>query len=157
MSGTHPPAEVHNRTPRSAKSDDVGFPARCASRAPSEVIHRFRFDRCRERHPLLQSMGVTELSDDATDEPLLTHSDVVELQRAIEAGLLARDARVAGAGFADATDQELRLLEDQGALARQRFIRANLRLVGMVSRQFAARCQLPDAELFQEGCIGLPA
>jgi hypothetical protein len=102
-------------------------------------------------------MGVTELSDDATHEPLLTHTDVVELQRAIEAGLLARDARVAGAGFADATDQELRLLEDQGALARQRFIRANLRLVGMVSRQFAARCQLPDAELFQEGCIGLPA
>jgi RNA polymerase primary sigma factor len=100
-------------------------------------------------------MGVTELSDDATHEPLLTHTDVVELQRAIEAGLLARDARVAGAGFADATDQELRLLEDQGALARQRFIRANLRLVGMVSRQFAARCHLPDAELFQEGCIGL--
>jgi hypothetical protein len=102
-------------------------------------------------------MGVTELSDDATHEPLLAHTDVVELQRAIEAGLLAWDARVAGAGFADATDQELRLLEDQGALARQRFIRANLRLVGMVSRQFAARCQLPDAELFQEGCIGLPA
>jgi hypothetical protein len=100
---------------------------------------------------------VTELSDDATHEPLLAHTDVVELQRAIEAGLLAWDARVAGAGFADATDQELRLLEDQGALARQRFIRANLRLVGMVSRQFAARCQLPDAELFQEGCIGLPA
>jgi hypothetical protein len=26
----------------------------------------------------------------------------------------------------------------------------------MVSRQFAARCQLPEAELFQEGCLGLP-
>jgi RNA polymerase primary sigma factor len=25
----------------------------------------------------------------------------------------------------------------------------------MVSRQYAARCQLPDAELFQEGCVGL--
>jgi RNA polymerase primary sigma factor/RNA polymerase nonessential primary-like sigma factor len=25
----------------------------------------------------------------------------------------------------------------------------------MVSRQLAARCQLPDAELFQEGCVGL--
>jgi RNA polymerase primary sigma factor len=98
---------------------------------------------------------VTEVSDNATSEPLLTHAEVVELQRAIEAGLLARDARVSGAGFADATDQELRQLEDHGVLARQRFIRANLRLVGMVSRQFAARCQLPDAELFQEGCIGL--
>jgi hypothetical protein len=100
---------------------------------------------------------VTGLSDDATNEPLLTHAEVVELQRAIEAGLLARDARISGAGFADATDPELRLLEEQGALARQRFIRANLRLVGMVSRQFASRCELGAAELFQEGCIGLPA
>jgi RNA polymerase primary sigma factor len=100
---------------------------------------------------------VTEVFDDATNEPLLTPAEVIELQHAIEAGLLARDARVSGTGFADATDQELRLLEDQGALARQRFIRANMRLVGMVSRQFAARCQLPDAELFQEGCVGLPA
>jgi RNA polymerase primary sigma factor len=98
---------------------------------------------------------VTGLSDDATNEPLLTHAEVVELQRAIEAGLLARDARISGAGFADATDPELRLLEEQGALARQRFIRANLRLVGMVSRQFASRCELGAAELFQEGCIGL--
>jgi RNA polymerase primary sigma factor len=134
---------------------------RCASRAQRQVIHRFRVTRCCGRHRLLQSIGVTEVSanstvsDNATHEPLLTHPEVVELQRAIEAGLLARDARVSGAGFADATDQELRLLEDRGALARQRFIRANLRLVGMVSRQFAARCQLSDAELFQEGCIGL--
>jgi DNA-directed RNA polymerase sigma subunit (sigma70/sigma32) len=99
---------------------------------------------------------MTEAFDDVSTEPLLTHAEVVELQCAIEAGLLARQARVSGAGFADATDQELRFLENQGALARQRFIEANLGLVGMVSRQFAARCQLPDAELFQEGCVGLP-
>ena len=97
---------------------------------------------------------MTGVFDDATNEPLLTHAEVVELQRAIEAGLLACDARRSGAGFADATDEELILLEGQGALARQRFIRANLRLVGMVSRQFASRCRLDDAELFQEGCIG---
>jgi RNA polymerase primary sigma factor len=98
---------------------------------------------------------VTEISDDATNEPLLTPGEVVELLCAIEAGLLARDARTSGAGFADATDQELRLLEEQGAFARGRFIQANMGLVGMVSRQFAARSQLPDAELFQEGCLGL--
>ncbi len=51
----------------------------------------FGLTRCCERHPLPQSMGVTELSDDATHEPLLTHADVVELQR--------RDrSRPAGAG-----------------------------------------------------------
>ena len=100
---------------------------------------------------------MTEAVDDVRTESLLTHADVVELQCAIEAGLLAREARVSGTGFADATDQELRFLESQGTLARQRFIQANLGLVGMVSRQLAARCQLPDAELFQEGCVGLPA
>jgi RNA polymerase primary sigma factor/RNA polymerase nonessential primary-like sigma factor len=93
--------------------------------------------------------------DDAANEPQLTPAELIRLQRIIEAGLLARDARLSGAGFADATEQELRLLEDQGALARQQFILANLGLVGMVSRQFAARSQLPDAELFQEGCLGL--
>ena len=36
---------------------------------------------------------MTEVFDDATNEPLLTHAEVVELQHAIEAGLLARDAR----------------------------------------------------------------
>jgi RNA polymerase primary sigma factor/RNA polymerase nonessential primary-like sigma factor len=98
---------------------------------------------------------MTEAFDAVPTESPLTHAEVVELQCAIEAGLLARDARASGRGFADATDQELRFLENQGAFARQRFIQANLGLVGMVSRQFAARCQLPDAELFQEGCVGL--
>jgi RNA polymerase primary sigma factor len=104
---------------------------------------------------LPHSVGVIEAYDDVPNEPLLTHVELVELQRVIEAGLLAKAARLSGAGFADATEQELILLEDQGALARQRFIEANLGLVGMVSRQFAARCQLPEAELFQEGCLGL--
>jgi RNA polymerase primary sigma factor len=104
---------------------------------------------------LPQSVGVIEAYDAAPNEPQLTPAEFVQLQHMIEAGLLARDARLSGAGFADATEQELRLLEDQGGLARQRFIQANLGLVGMVSRQFAARCQLPDAELFQEGCVGL--
>ena len=100
---------------------------------------------------------MTEAFDDVPTKPLLTHAEVIDLQRTIEAGLLARDARMSGTGFADATDQELRMLEDQGAQARQRFIGANLGLVGMVSRQQAARSQLPEAELFQEGCVGLPA
>jgi RNA polymerase primary sigma factor len=100
---------------------------------------------------------MTEAFDTEPTESLLTPAEVVELQRAIEAGLLARDARVSGGNFADATDQELQTLEETGELARQRFIRANLGLVGMISSQFAARCRLPEAELFQEGCVGLPA
>jgi len=99
--------------------------------------------------------GMTEPIVDVRIRSRLTRAEVVELQRAIEAGLLARDVRISGAGFADATEQELQVLEDHGEQARQRFIRANLGLVGMVSRQYAARSRLPDAELFQEGCVGL--
>src|SRR5215213_4055776 len=100
---------------------------------------------------------MTEPIVEVPNRSRLTRAEVVELQRAIEAGLLARDVRISGAGFADATEQELKVLEDHGEQARQRFIRANLGLVGMVSRQYAARSRLPDAELFQEGCVGLPA
>jgi RNA polymerase primary sigma factor len=104
---------------------------------------------------LPHSVGMTEPFDTEFSEPQLTSAEVVELQQAIEAGLLARDARLSGIGFADATDHELKLLEAAGERARERFIRANLGLVGMISRQYAARRQLPDAELFQEGCVGL--
>ena len=94
------------------------------------------------------------MTDSHDDETLLTPAEVVSLQRQIEAGLLARAARESGT-WADATDLELRLLEDHGEQARQRFIRANLRLVWMVTRQFAVRGRLPEADLFQEGCLGL--
>jgi RNA polymerase primary sigma factor len=94
---------------------------------------------------------MTDAHDDGT---LLSPAEVAALQHRIEAGLLARAARDSG-GWADATDDELRLLEDLGERARQRFIRANLGLVWMVARQFAVRGRLPEADLFQEGCLGL--
>jgi RNA polymerase primary sigma factor len=98
---------------------------------------------------------MTEPYDDVPRQSPLTRTEVIDLLRAIEAGVLAHHARVSGAGFADATDEELRALEAQGERARQRFIRANLGLVGMVSRPYATRSQLPEADLFQEGCVGL--
>ena len=98
---------------------------------------------------------VSAMTDFSDDDTLLTPTEVVSLQRQIEAGLLARAARETGEGWADASDDELQLLEDQGERARQRFIRANLGLVGMVARQFAARGRLPETDLFQEGCLGL--
>jgi RNA polymerase primary sigma factor len=94
---------------------------------------------------------MTDIDDDLT---LLTPAEVVDLQRRIEAGVLARAAREAGTG-ADATEIELKLLEEQGERARQRFITANLRLVKMVARQVAIRSELSEADLFQQGCLGL--
>ena len=90
-----------------------------------------------------------------TDTTLLTPAEVVSLQRQIEAGVLARAAREAGRTVGDATVAELALLELQGEESRQRFICANLRLVGMVCQQFAGRGGVSQADLFQEGCVGL--
>ena len=89
-----------------------------------------------------------------TDVPLLSLAEVVSLQRQIEAGVLAKEALETGRRIADATAAELVLVERQGEESRQRFIAANLRLVGMVSRRFAGR-GVSQADLFQEGCLGL--
>lgn len=92
----------------------------------------------------------------ALDEPLLTAEEVPLLARAIEAGVLATEARRSG-GFGDATEEELLAIEEQGRRAWHRFVRANLRLVALVAGQTAARSRLPEPDLFQEGCLGLMA
>jgi RNA polymerase primary sigma factor/RNA polymerase nonessential primary-like sigma factor len=84
----------------------------------------------------------------------LTHADEVALATAIEAGLLAAEAR-ARQSRPDATPAELIMLEELGARAAQRFVEANLRLVAMVSRREAARTGMAQGDLFQEGCLGL--
>jgi RNA polymerase primary sigma factor len=91
---------------------------------------------------------------DLGSEPLLTAAEELALARQIEAGVLARAARQSGS-YERASDVELIMIEQVGEEARQRFIRANLRLVAMVARQAAARSRLPESDLFQEGCIGL--
>lgn len=87
-------------------------------------------------------------------EPLLNAADVAALAEQIEAGVLAREARLTGRP-AGATEEELRTLEELGMQAWRRFVRANLRLVAMVASQAAARSRLSEADLFQEGCLGL--
>lgn len=88
-------------------------------------------------------------------DALLDAAEETALQRDIEAGLLARDALESGAGFADASPTELALIAERGERARQRFVRANLGLVGLVVRQHPGRVGGGGAELYQEGCVGL--
>lgn len=88
-------------------------------------------------------------------EPLLTVADEHELAQQIEAGVLAAQARLSGRAVDGSTEPELRLVEEIGELARQRYIRANLRLVAKIARLAARRSQLPESDLFQEGCLGL--
>lgn len=77
---------------------------------------------------------------------------------AIEAGVLAAAARREpdAPWRGDATEEELRALEEAGARAQQEFVAANLGLVGAVLAPYA-RVGAPVADLFQEGCLGLIA
>ena len=76
--------------------------------------------------------------------------------REVEVGVLARAARddPAVAWRGDATDEELRRLEEAGDRARQQLVAANLGLVGSVAARYAGG-GVALADLFQEGCVGL--
>lgn len=88
-------------------------------------------------------------------DPLLTPEEEVQLAVEIEAGVLAAEALTRRERPSGATVDELRWLVAAGNRARSRYVRANLRLVSMVAHQAAARAGLPEADLFQEGCLGL--
>ncbi len=83
-------------------------------------------------------------------EPLLTAADERELARAIEAG---REASAKLAGGADST--ELHRAVRQGARAKDRFIRANLRLVVSIARKYPLPQGMDLGDLIQEGNLGL--
>ena len=89
------------------------------------------------------------------DEPVLTRADEHHLARAIEAGLIAGQALESGIRPGGASAADLTHLRRQGEEAYERFVRANLKLVAMVTYRTAARAGLDVDDLFQEGVLGL--
>jgi RNA polymerase sigma factor (sigma-70 family) len=92
--------------------------------------------------------------------PLLDAAAEVELSKAIEAGLYAEhlldsDDLPEGAKVPDGiSEAELRRLVAEGEDAKDRFIRANLRLVVSIARRYV-RSGMPMLDLIQEGNTGL--
>ena len=80
--------------------------------------------------------------------PLLSAEEEVQLARAIEAGLFAREILDSRGNPTVECDVEL------GDQAMQQFIKANLRLVVSVARKYG-RAQMPLLDLVQEGNTGL--
>ncbi|NLV56441.1 MAG: sigma-70 family RNA polymerase sigma factor [Acidimicrobiales bacterium] len=82
--------------------------------------------------------------------PLLTADEEKELARVIEAGVAARERMAAGE-----SSPELRRADRKAAEAKDRFIRANLRLVVSVARRYPLPPGMELLDLVQEGNIGL--
>jgi RNA polymerase primary sigma factor len=82
--------------------------------------------------------------------PLLTADEERELSRAIEAGREAAQRLAAGADDAD-----LRRAVRTAAQAKDRFIRANLRLVVSIARRYPLPQGMDLSDLIQEGNLGL--
>src|SRR5690606_5674522 len=82
--------------------------------------------------------------------PLLTAAEERELSQAIEKGVAARERLEAGERTA-----ELRRDVRRAAEAKDRFIRANLRLVVSVARRYPLPPGMELLDLIQEGNLGL--
>jgi RNA polymerase primary sigma factor len=90
----------------------------------------------------------------AAREPLLTKEEEVELAMAIEHGEEAEAKLESGRLKAETSIRKAKELVRKGREARQRFIRANLRLVVSIARKYQGQ-GLPFLDLVQEGNIGL--
>jgi len=86
--------------------------------------------------------------------PLLDAAAEVDLSKAIEVGLYAEYLLENGTIPDNTTDVELKRLAADGDDAKDRFIRANLRLVVSIARRYV-RSGMPMLDLIQEGNTGL--
>jgi RNA polymerase primary sigma factor len=90
---------------------------------------------------------------EATQTPLLTAADEVDLAKRIERCRWAHEEMARGE-VTENRQQELDRFISDGQNARERMIRANARLVISVARRYVGR-GLPITDLIQEGNIGL--
>jgi RNA polymerase sigma factor (sigma-70 family) len=86
--------------------------------------------------------------------PLLDAASEVELSKAVEAGLYAEHLLDEGKLPEGMTVDELERIVAEGERAKDRFIRANLRLVVSIARRYV-RSGMPMLDLIQEGNTGL--
>jgi len=108
----------------------------------------------RSRPDRAQGDAASMYLEAAGSEPLLTKGEEVELAIRIERGRAAEAKLQSGRLRSETSIRKAKETAGKGKEARQRFIRANLRLVVSVARRYQVQ-GLPFLDLVQEGNIGL--
>jgi RNA polymerase sigma factor (sigma-70 family) len=98
--------------------------------------------------------ALTQYLDAIGREPLLTKEEEVLLAMAIERCHDAEDALKRDGRLSARRRRELERAIEEGTRARERFIRANLRLVVSIAKRFGGQ-GLPLLDMIQEGNLGL--
>ena len=92
--------------------------------------------------------------NDIGKHPLLTKDDENRLAQVIEVGRQARAEPPSGRGVTAARSRRRRGLIRDGEEATETFVKANLRLVVSIAKNYQG-CELPLIDLVQEGNLGL--
>jgi RNA polymerase sigma factor (sigma-70 family) len=101
-----------------------------------------------------ESDALTQYLDAIGREPLLSREDEIMLAMAIERCHDAEDALKRDGRLSAARRRELAGAIEEGTRARERFIRANLRLVVSIAKRFSGQ-GMPLLDMIQEGNLGL--
>ncbi len=107
-----------------------------------------------EDAPPLDSVGIY-LRQAANSSELISAEDERELSKRIEAGLFASHILATQADLQHPRLSELQEIAREGAEAKDRFLRANLRLVPSIAKRYKGRSSLAYLDLIQEGNLGL--
>jgi RNA polymerase primary sigma factor len=86
--------------------------------------------------------------------PLLNAEQEVELAKRIEAGLFAEEKLSSGEELSEAVRRDLEWIAEDGRLAKNHLLEANLRLVVSLAKRYTGRGML-FLDLIQEGNLGL--
>jgi len=123
----------------------------------TRAVVRDKADRARNARPANHEADrdlVGMYLDEIARTPLLDAAQEVELSLRIEAGVYAAHLLHERALPEGITEEELRVVIQDGDRAKDVFIRSNLRLVVAVARRYP-RSGLPLLDLIQEGNAGL--
>jgi RNA polymerase primary sigma factor/RNA polymerase nonessential primary-like sigma factor len=143
---------VENDVARSGRPPAFPEPPGGSARVDKETVMSLTKDTAIRRDPDADLFG--QYLRDIASTPLLTAEQEVDLSKRIEAGLYAEELLRDAEALTTRRRRDLRTIAAEGCRAKERMIRANLRLVVSIAKKHSLR-GLPLGDVVQEGNLGL--